>query len=343
METAATMAQRALMPGTPLRTLAVVMAARTDLLQADMGDGAAGAAPAAPGQPAAPAAPAAPGLLGGGGGSGAYGPLAGGSPTGSGSYGAPPAAAAAGGGFNPMGLLANWRQNLAILASNRSPGDAELLTRLGERLLAGAHQVEAAHAAFLLAGLPPQPLGPGGEGLLALLGGDHRAAPRTYANALSLQRTEVYEWARAAAPDAAAPGPLHCLLPYRLVYAGLLAEAGLVSEAVAYCDAVDKVRRRPAAAPHRPLKLCSAQPGRPGRPGGPAHRRPARPAPPARRRCSRAAGCRPACARACRCWRTCARASTATSSSSTSPSRPPTAAARCCARRAPCSTAGSTA
>jgi hypothetical protein len=231
-ETAATMAQHALMPGTPLRTLAVVMASRADLLQADI------TARQGPGPGAAPGtAPVSPAYANAGSAGGAtFGP--------NGPSGGSPAFAHMGGGagFNPMGLLSNWRQNLAILASNRSPGDAELLTKLGERLLVEARQVEAAHACFMLVGLAPGPLGPAREGLLALLGGDHQAQPQLYANVLSLQRTEAYEWARALTPEAAGQGPLHGLLPYRLLYASMLAEAGMVSEALQYCEAVGKVR-----------------------------------------------------------------------------------------------------
>jgi hypothetical protein len=49
-----------------------------------------------------------------------------------------------------------WRQHLAMLAANRTPGDAAALLLLAGRLLA-AGQVLPAHLAFILAGSFPQP------------------------------------------------------------------------------------------------------------------------------------------------------------------------------------------
>lgn len=94
-----------------------------------------------------------------------------------------------------------------------------------------------------------------------LLGVDHTIAPRTYATALTIQRTEVLEWARVAAassgqsPHASAaaaaaggqeggvlPGGLLLpLQPYKLVYAHMLAEYGRIPEALAYCQALEAV------------------------------------------------------------------------------------------------------
>jgi hypothetical protein len=55
----------------------------------------------------------------------------------------------AGGFFNPVGsgagagdvLLSQWRENLAIMASNRTAGDVEAILQLGDRLLAEQGQV----------------------------------------------------------------------------------------------------------------------------------------------------------------------------------------------------------
>mmetsp|Transcript_17890 Transcript_17890/g.46817 ORF Transcript_17890/g.46817 Transcript_17890/m.46817 type:complete len:1287 (+) Transcript_17890:1468-5328(+) len=92
-----------------------------------------------------------------------------------------------------------------------------------------------------------------------LLGVDHFSAPRTFAHVLAIQRTEILEWAcglvasgsrpasvpkhssSASAQDlsAAGPGALPPLLPYKLVHAQLLTEYGRVQDALAYCQALD--------------------------------------------------------------------------------------------------------
>lgn len=113
-ETAAAMAQQCLAPGAPLRTLCLLLASGAEgALGLPPGGGGAGRSP--PTSVGGSAGPLQPGPAG-------------------------PGAAAAGAG--PLDLLAgDWRQQLAVLAANRTPGDERVMERLGERLLREAGQV----------------------------------------------------------------------------------------------------------------------------------------------------------------------------------------------------------
>ena len=115
------------------------------------------------------------------------------------------------------GSAAGWRQHLAMLAANRTPGDEAAMLLLGRQLLS-AGQLLPAHACFVLAGALLQPWdlaaaaalaataagsavsGNGGAGsdppLLVLLGADAVAAPRSCAQLDSILATEVFTWSR---------------------------------------------------------------------------------------------------------------------------------------------------
>ncbi|KAK9828037.1 hypothetical protein WJX81_004015 [Elliptochloris bilobata] len=142
-------------------------------------------------------------------------------------------------------VLDDWRRNLAALAANRSPGDEVLLVRLGDRLWLERGMVAAAHLCYLLAGQAPAWLEPGAR--LCLPGGDHSACPRTFASTAALQAAEVAEWARSLggaaqsrdpAAQAAVAAAAGALLPWKLVYAARLAEAGHPGRAAHYVASV---------------------------------------------------------------------------------------------------------
>ena len=126
-------------------------------------------------------------------------------------------------------LLPRWRENLAILAANRAPGDARVMGALGDALWSassgpdGTGGVFAAHAAYALAGATPQPFHPSSR--LCLVGADHRRNPRTYATPAAIQRTELLEHSMALANSQYVLAPFQA---YKLHYAGMLAEFGRV-------------------------------------------------------------------------------------------------------------------
>lgn len=139
------MAHRALTRGTPLRTLALLLSHRQDLIyEASLAATAAAGGVLSPTATAGPGPtpPGSAGALKPSGGSTVAAMAAGGglfSPTGgSGAYGffSPSSA-------GPQGdpLLTHWRENLAMMAANRTAGGVEAMMRLGDLLLAQQGQV----------------------------------------------------------------------------------------------------------------------------------------------------------------------------------------------------------
>ncbi len=153
-ETAAAMAQALLLPGTPARTVALLLAGRPDLVQFEQLPQHQPQAQQQQEQNATPPVPFGAGGGGGGGGSfsstrSPYMPSAPTTPT-----GAPPA-----GFFNPAAplgarisatgcsaaaasALVSWHEQLAVLLGTRGPADAsEAVVRLGDRLRVDGGQV----------------------------------------------------------------------------------------------------------------------------------------------------------------------------------------------------------
>jgi hypothetical protein len=153
-EVAAAMAWGLLRPGAPLRTFALLLAGRADLA-AELGGAAAAAAAGAAAGGAAPVFVRSP-----------YGipppaPFGAAPPPGMNAYQQQPHAVAAfpaaapaplqpafpsgggAGGAASSGGLHDWREHVAIVAANRTPGDVEVLVRLGDRLWSEGGQVGA--------------------------------------------------------------------------------------------------------------------------------------------------------------------------------------------------------
>ena len=143
-EAATAMARALLLPGTPARTLALVLAGRPDLVHA--ADGVAAAAAGGPDGAAAPPSasaarpfgvPAPPGA-------GAHAPPAGffNPPMPSAAAPPPPAGGAAASAGGSCTLLGSWHEHLAVLLGTRGPADAsEAVLRLGDRLRGDPVQV----------------------------------------------------------------------------------------------------------------------------------------------------------------------------------------------------------
>ena len=163
-------------------------------------------------------------------------------------------------------LLPRWREHLAVLAANAAlaPEDSRrVMAALGDALLAAsrdfadpggiptepsdaqsANALANAHAAFALAGVAPSPFHPAAR--LCLLGADHARAPRTYhSDPRAIQATLLLE--RAVCGGAASGETRNACFasfqPYKVHYAGLLAEAGATREALALVESVSKTLR----------------------------------------------------------------------------------------------------
>lgn len=218
-ETCGAMAQSSFAPGCPLRTLCLLIAGQPQVLSEELSE----ACTPTPGG-LSPTAGAPPGYFWPG-------------PTQLASQGASP-------------LLQHWRENLSIMAANRTANGVSAIMQLGDQLWSLHQQVEAAHLCYLVGGGVLEPYQE--DGRLVLLGSDHRQRPRTFASTLALQRSEVYEWIRMHGPD---PQPVLALLPFKVVYAARLAEMGMINDALLYCQAVEGVLKNAKVN----MAICSQQ------------------------------------------------------------------------------------
>ncbi|XP_004425062.1 PREDICTED: protein transport protein Sec16B [Ceratotherium simum simum] len=130
----------------------------------------------------------------------------------------------------------DWRPHLAVILSNQG-GDPELHQRaivtMGDTL-AGKGLVEAAHFCYLMAHVP---FGcyTGKTDHLVLLGSSHSQEFLKFATTEAIQRTEIFEYCQML-------GRPKCFIPsfqvYKLLYASRLADYGLASQALHYCEAI---------------------------------------------------------------------------------------------------------
>uniref|UniRef100_A0A8C8RCU6 Protein transport protein sec16 n=1 Tax=Pelusios castaneus TaxID=367368 RepID=A0A8C8RCU6_9SAUR len=134
------------------------------------------------------------------------------------------------------GRWGDWRPHLAVILSNQV-GDAELNHRaiitMGDTL-AGRGLTEAAHFCYLMANVPF-----GHYGLktdcMTLLGSDHSLKFVQFAKTESIQRTEILEYCQMLGH------PKSYILSfqvYKLLYASRLADYGLTSQALHYCEGI---------------------------------------------------------------------------------------------------------
>ncbi|XP_033617999.1 protein transport protein Sec16B isoform X1 [Fukomys damarensis] len=130
----------------------------------------------------------------------------------------------------------DWRPHLAVILSNQS-GDPELHQRaivtMGDTL-AGKGFVEAAHFCYLMAHVPFGHYTVKTD-LLVLLGSSHSQEFLKFAATEPIQRTEIFEYCQML-------GRPRSFIPsfqvYKLLYASRLADYGLASQALHYCEAV---------------------------------------------------------------------------------------------------------
>ncbi|XP_023559357.1 protein transport protein Sec16B isoform X3 [Octodon degus] len=130
----------------------------------------------------------------------------------------------------------DWRPHLAVILSNPS-GDPELHQRaivtMGDTL-AGKGLAEAAHFCYLVAHAPFGHYTVKTD-LLVLLGSSHSQEFLKFATTEAIQRTEIFEYCRMLGrPQSFIPS----FQVYKLLYASRLADYGLASQALHYCEAI---------------------------------------------------------------------------------------------------------
>ncbi|XP_062961984.1 protein transport protein Sec16B [Cynocephalus volans] len=130
----------------------------------------------------------------------------------------------------------DWRPHLAVILSN-SAGDLELhqhaIVTMGETL-AGRGLVEAAHFCYLMAHVPFGHYTVKTDHL-TLLGSSHSQEFLKFATTEAIQRTEIFEYCQMLGrPKSFIPS----FQVYKLLYASRLADYGLASQALHYCEAI---------------------------------------------------------------------------------------------------------
>ncbi|XP_073903474.1 protein transport protein Sec16B isoform X4 [Castor canadensis] len=130
----------------------------------------------------------------------------------------------------------DWRPHLAVILSNQA-GDSELyqkaIVTMGDTL-AGKGLVEAAHFCYLMAHVSFGHYTVKTDHLV-LLGSSHSQEFLKFATTEAIQRTEIFEYCQML-------GHSKSFIPsfqvYKLLYASRLADYGLVSQALHYCEVI---------------------------------------------------------------------------------------------------------
>lgn len=143
---------------------------------------------------------------------------------------------------NALEGLNKWRETLCLILNNRSHEDQRALVTLA-RLLSDYGRIEAAHICYLFARSINLPNMFGGvddpNSLIVLLGADHRQQPLNFHHDIdAILLSEVLEFAISTLATGSANTPLPHLAVYKLQRAKLLTDAGMKTEAQAYCDAI---------------------------------------------------------------------------------------------------------
>ncbi|XP_010539195.1 PREDICTED: protein transport protein SEC16B homolog [Tarenaya hassleriana] len=136
-------------------------------------------------------------------------------------------------GYNSM--LDDWEENLAVITANRTKDDELVITHLGDCLWKDRSEITAAHICYIIAEMNFEPYSDTAR--LCLIGSDHWKFPRTYASPEAIQRTELYEYSKVLGNS---QYMLLLFQPYKIIYAHMLAEVGKLSDAMKYCQVVQK-------------------------------------------------------------------------------------------------------
>uniref|UniRef100_A0A8C3HMV1 Protein transport protein sec16 n=1 Tax=Chrysemys picta bellii TaxID=8478 RepID=A0A8C3HMV1_CHRPI len=134
------------------------------------------------------------------------------------------------------GRWGDWRPHLAVMLSNQV-GDTELnhraIVAMGDTL-AGRGLIEAAHFCYLMANVPFGHYGVKTDHIV-LLGSDPSQTFVQFAKTESILRTEIFEYCQMLGH------PKSFILSfqvYKLLYAARLADYGLTSQALHYCEGI---------------------------------------------------------------------------------------------------------
>ncbi|KAI8812574.1 Sec23-binding domain of Sec16-domain-containing protein [Cladochytrium replicatum] len=136
--------------------------------------------------------------------------------------------------------LQGWKEVLAIILSNRTPGDVAAISALGDRLRA-CNRLAAAHICYLLSTSHSLLSGVDAVGVrLILLDADHVAAPYFFfKDVKAVQLTELYEASQTLISGMGLANGLPHFQAYKMLYAMLLADVGYYEQAAKYCESIE--------------------------------------------------------------------------------------------------------
>lgn len=155
----------------------------------------------------------------------------------------------------PPSLRRDWLIQLAMIMSNRTPDDHLVIMALGDALRQEG-LIYAAHLCYLLCDDAHLISGLEADSTrIVYLGADHERAPHSFfRNWSALRLTEILEFALRQASGG--HYVMEHLQAYKLKFAGWLADLGLVSLAMQYCQVIEEVARLAVANKSSPASSC---------------------------------------------------------------------------------------
>ncbi|KAJ3300223.1 hypothetical protein HK104_003137 [Borealophlyctis nickersoniae] len=137
--------------------------------------------------------------------------------------------------------VSKWREIVAAVLNNRTPGDASVLYALGDRLQENGRK-NAAQFCYVLA---PNPATFSGvdtpQVRTVLIGVNHMAHPNTfYRSPRAIQATEIFEYGQTLVSGIGLSNCLPHFQAYKLVYAWYLADLGYTDIATKYCVSIEQ-------------------------------------------------------------------------------------------------------
>ncbi|CAG8490049.1 7141_t:CDS:2 [Funneliformis caledonium] len=140
----------------------------------------------------------------------------------------------------PLDSLVKWRETIAMILANRTPGDNQVISALGD-MLKECGWVHAAHICYMLS--PTVSIISGSDApnvRFTLLGMDytHNLSISNFHNWQSLRMTEIYEFGLSLNSN---DGGLPHLQAYKLLYAWWLADCGYLNESRRYCESIANI------------------------------------------------------------------------------------------------------
>ncbi|KAI8819959.1 uncharacterized protein EV422DRAFT_579147 [Fimicolochytrium jonesii] len=141
-----------------------------------------------------------------------------------------------------VATLDKWREVVCLILANRTPGDLNVVAALGDRLKA-QNRNSAAEFCYLLASIPGMFNGiDAPNGRVVLLGSDHIKNPSAFfLSSTALRKTEILEFAQTQHNSAGISNSMPHLQAYKVQFASVLADIGLVDQATKYCDGIESV------------------------------------------------------------------------------------------------------